>query len=335
MTVTLHCRSCPTTKPVRGPSYARAYPSAIEDEPGVWSYVCRPCRTKASAVTLWCRSCGKSKTFNRHDGPIPKSREDDSYLCKDCTGRKHLEEGRGALLKRYGSTNTPYRVLTAQRAHIEAVLEKLGRSNIPEKRLTRSTYIAEGLHEIRSRANAARAAHGLSDKGREKLAIAQIIKKKRPGTWVLCVCQKVLYLSPSDVERGSKGLHGACYHAWQHSPEWAEWHSKMRNAREDPLTRARLRPAPLPEVKRRPGKAATSAGIENGFRWTLRHYYQHESWREIAQSEGFAHITVKNAVDSFIAKLPDTWAIAFGGGATARHLDEYVPIDALRRVAGN
>lgn len=284
------------------------------------TYLCKWCRRQE----VRCRRCGKVaeltpqrianlKTLRTEaDGSL-------TYLCRECQARDRSRIARAALLKQHydiGPGDAAAR--EAWKDHIEAVVRTVG-----------------GRQNLRNMREGSRGRGLMTEKGRRKLTIKKMIAAQRAGEFRLCPlpsCQKLIYLSPFRVRDGALGFHRECYREYMNSDSYKDWRENLGDLR-SPTLSLRLRRFAHPSPPRQRGNPPTSEQLKNHFRWLLRHYLLHQSWRGIQAIEGtYSHSAISEGVKSLIAMLPDSWSQVFCGHITGQRLDKLLPIGRLKKL---
>jgi hypothetical protein len=190
-----------------------------------------------------------------------------------------------------------------------------------------SQAIARGIQVLTEKRNAGH--QHLTDAGRAKLAVARTINKPRAGAFRLCpLCQKLIYLHPSQVKQAVPGFHRQCYRSWRQSAAYRTWMSDCRKLGNDPMKRFQLARPPLPPAPSH--RPPSHDELNRALGWTLRHFFQFESWRAIAGADHYSHVAVIKAVRRLVRTLPESWGLVFQGRPTGRHLDALLPVGRLQ-----
>jgi hypothetical protein len=321
--VELHCRRCPaTSRQRRGDCGALvSYDNKTE------TYLCSECRQierRVEPIDLRCRRCGKQPKRKilperlKHLRSAKWREGQPTYLCLRCAGRENARTMRRRLLATYGVTagDTEDVRLEAMRAHVELHMRPSARS--------KTLVVARAA--IRER--------GVSDKARTQWSLGHFVKEQRAGEWRLCpLCRKVHYLSPQEAAEGKPGMHNSCYRQFAQSEIYRDWRRKVGSMR-SPHLRVLLKRFPFPVPAPPRGRPPTSVHLDRNFRWTLRHFYFGESWREIAERENYTHGSIQHGVQIFIGLLPETWLEVFPDPRQGRRLEAALPVAQLRAVTG-
>jgi hypothetical protein len=281
-------------------------------------------------VSLVCKSCGRTTAMTQRRLAYQRTRELTSagltHLCHRCNGvaaRDQLKRARASLVRRYydDGARTPAQIKAGLQQHIRLVVK--AKEKAKEKRSGEAT---------------------ISEWGRLRKSLGKLARShRRTGEFRLCpLCHKVKYVYPerihlSDREsiegrRPSRGFHRGCSHAWRKTERYKTWRRQIGDLH-SPLLPLRLKkfPEPWPPVAR--GDSPRPTELDRYFRWTLRHFFFGESWREIGIAEGFRHGTIRLGVVSFVDRLPVSWVDVFGRKHFALRLDEILPTDLLGKRA--
>jgi hypothetical protein len=315
---TLTCRACGKT--IR--KYLCELDVTATLDRATSTYLCKDCQVaeaRSRRVAVTCRRCYISTEMvpSRAAGleSIQWSATGATYLCGPCGGHDAAPRLRAALQRLYEPT-PPDEALAK---HIRAVTAEAGGR----------------AHLLELARRAARA--GQSDKARRHRGILYRVngapRGARAGEFRLCpVCRLLTYLLPSQVRRGASGSHQRCEREWRRSSEYREWRRSLGNSR-SPLFALRRQGSPPPRPRRPGGRPPAAAQLEARFRFVLRHFLLHQSWREIGRLEHYTHGAVTQGVRALIAVLPDTWVEVFGNNLTGQRLDAWLPIQRLRAWA--